>query len=222
MLEGDRVGDLRLQNGLAAAVAGLSAREFFDLPEKTKESHRRRFVHMPIHQQLSPHLIIYLGSPATNQDKPAKSGQIQSHKEFYPWDAMWDSQDISPTTWDWMTSSLDPQAHFIFLSATFVTWPTHWFRESPVNFASYKSTLLLHLKITLYHEFAHYLQNLVCQFVLSQPWLIVAFRPMVFTTTTPQKSVSIIPPRHNIIIKTNQGQLGNWAGRQRPWHLGQL
>jgi len=62
MLKGDSGGDLRLQNGLAAAVTGLSCQEFSNLSENTQESHRNRFVRGPIHQELAPHLIVYLGS----------------------------------------------------------------------------------------------------------------------------------------------------------------
>jgi hypothetical protein len=173
MLKGGYPGDIRLQNGLAAAAAGLSAGEFFDLPEETKESHRRRFVRGPLHRQLAPNLIIYLGSPPISQDKPATSGRIQyqnkvvQQSEFYTWDAIWDLQDASPTALGWITRSLDPQAHFIFLSVVFVAGPLRWFQESLLDSMSYRSTLLRHLKITLYHELAHYLRNLVCQFVLS-------------------------------------------------------
>lgn len=61
MLKGDCEGDQRLQNGLAAAVAGLSQHEFSNLSEDIQGSHRDKFVRGPIHQQLAPHLIVYLG-----------------------------------------------------------------------------------------------------------------------------------------------------------------
>ena len=75
---------------------------------------------------------------------------------------MWDKEDISPTAWGWVTRSLSPQAHFIFLSGAFIAWPTRWKKESPIKSATYQSTLLLYSKITLYHELAHHLRTLVC------------------------------------------------------------
>lgn len=165
----NRPGDLRLQDGLAAAVAGLSVQEFLDLPEDTKESHRERFVRLPIHRQLAPNLIVYIGAPAPNQQKPATSGQIHFREElvpvsdFFSWHQTWDLQDVSPTALGWMTRSLDPQAHFIFLSGIFAAWPSRWRKEPLSDQGYYESILILHLKITLYHELAHYLRNLVRQ-----------------------------------------------------------
>ena len=120
MLGGNQAGDHRLQNGLAAAVAGLSAREFSSLPGDMKESHRRNFVRSPIHQQLAPGLIIYLGSPLPNEDKPATIEQIRSTDELiksdnYPWDLIWKDGDTSPTALGWTARSLTPQSHFAYL-----------------------------------------------------------------------------------------------------------
>jgi len=78
-LAGDHVGDLRLQNGLAAAVAGLSAREFSKLSAEMQESHRRRFVRTPL-LHLAPDLTIYIGASYTNQDKPATSERVKLFK----------------------------------------------------------------------------------------------------------------------------------------------
>ena len=75
---------------------------------------------------------------------------------------MWDQQDTSPTSLGWVTRSLAPQAHFIFLSGAFIAWPTRWNRIPLVKSSAYRSTLLLYSKITLYHELAHHLRSLVC------------------------------------------------------------
>jgi hypothetical protein len=40
ILKGPHVGSLHLQNELAAAVTGLSIKEFFELPKNEQESHR--------------------------------------------------------------------------------------------------------------------------------------------------------------------------------------
>lgn len=90
MLEGDDVGDIRLQNGLAAAVAGLSAQEYSALSEDEKSSHRSHFVSSPVHRRLAPHIIIYIGVPPEHQEKPATTGRIQFDTaiqdfEFHPW-----------------------------------------------------------------------------------------------------------------------------------------
>jgi hypothetical protein len=174
MLEGDNVGDLRLQNGLAAAVAGLSAREFSELSMEMQESHRRRFVRAPLHQQLVPDLAIYLGASYASQDKLATSeriqfGEIVQELESYPWNAIRD-EERPPTAWDSATRSMNRQARYLlFLSGIFVAWPTRWLKESPLDFATSKSKLLLHLKVTLYHQLAYHLRNLVCLFILGQP-----------------------------------------------------
>ena len=176
MLEGDCVGDIRLQNGLAAAVAGLSAREFSALSKDEKASHRLRFVRTPIHRQLAPHLIIYIGVPPQYQNKPATSARIQFEEvvegsEFDPWDDLWEKRKL-PLTSAW-GRSLYPQAQFVFLAGAFVTWPMHWSQQSDQSEDSTRdlalsvNKLLTLLKITLYHELAHYFRNLVCLFLLS-------------------------------------------------------
>jgi hypothetical protein len=168
-LEGTQVGDHRLQNGLAAAVAGLSAKEFSDLPEDIQESHRMNFVRSPIHQQLAPDLIIYLGSPPPNVNMPATVGQIlfadePVESDLRPRDPLWEDRNKSPTAWGWTATS---HSHFIFLSGIFAAWPEPWSQEPLLIAKKYKSTLLLYLKIALYHELAHHLRSLVSQFVLS-------------------------------------------------------
>jgi len=106
-------------------------------------------------------LTHYPGSTSLN-DKPAVSGNIRFHDkfvpedDFYPWDAVWD-HDMSLTAWGWVTCSLAPQAHFIFLSGAFIAWPTCWNRKPPVKSAAHQSILLLYLKITLYYELAYHL-----------------------------------------------------------------
>jgi hypothetical protein len=178
MLEGDCAGDIRLQNGLAAAVAGLSAKDFSDLFEDEKKSYRLRFVHTPIHRQLAPDLIIYIGVPRARQDKLATSGRIQFNEavqdsEFYPWDdIVWEKRELPPTAWSWVARSLYPQAQFIFVAGVFVTWPVHWSQQSDQSEDSSRklalsiNKLLIQLRVTLYHELAHYLRNLVCLFLL--------------------------------------------------------
>jgi len=130
------------------------------------------FVRSPIHQQLAPDLVIYLGSPPPNVNMPAIVGQIRFSDEpvesdLRPWDPLWGDRDTSPTARGWTARSMTPHSQFIFLSGIFSAWPERWSQEPLLLATKYKSTLLLYLKITLYHELAHHLRSLVSQFVLS-------------------------------------------------------
>ena len=229
MLEGNCVGDIRLQNGLAAAVAGLSAKEFSELPDVTKESHRVRFVRDPIHRQLAPDLILYIGVPPPQHvDKPASSGRITFEEtlqdsEFKLWHDLWEEAKVSPTAWGWVVRSLKPQAQIIFLSGLFVTWPTHWSQQSedsPHKLKTLVHNLTIYLKVTLYHEFAHHLRNLVYLFLFSVDLgSCDAFRLMVFLIITLLRNAQTIPPRSHDIRLTIQRQLEKRVGMLRHWHL---
>jgi len=163
MLEENTPGSIRLQCGLAAAAAGLSVSEFFALSKKDQDYHRTKFVKVPLHHQLAPSLILYLG-PKQNSKTPSASGRLSFNEkadlEFWPWHSSWEEDSKSFTAWRWSTRTLFPQHLFIFLSGAFLAWPNRW--KSERHQTHFKRLLQIFLKITIYHELAHQLQNLVC------------------------------------------------------------
>ena len=132
-----------------------------------------------------------------------------------------------------VTRSLNSLAQFVFFTGVFVIWVTHWSQQSDNSksedlshhshrLASSVDKLLVHLKITLYHELAH-LRTLVRLYIsYSQPTLTYCntFRFTVPSSMRLWKNVLIIPPRYKsyndrVLAK----QLVKQEGRQRLWLL---